>query len=106
MSPRTSRSTPLPVRRALSRLGEDLGTLRRLRRLTTAEVADRAGIGVATVARLERGEGASLENALSVARALGVLDLIAGALDPYATDLGRARADETLPQRVRHRSDP
>ena len=101
MPRRPSRPTPLPVRRAMGRLGEDLGTWRRLRRLTTAELADRAGIGTATVARIERGEGASLENTLAVARALGVLDLIASALDPYDTDLGRARADEALPQRVR-----
>jgi hypothetical protein len=25
------------------------------------------------------------------------------ALDPYETDLGRARADQALPERVRHR---
>jgi hypothetical protein len=38
---------------------------------------------------------------LSVARALGVLDAVVTALDPYETDLGRARADEALPKRVR-----
>jgi hypothetical protein len=36
-----------------------------------------------------------------VARALGVLDRVVGAFDPYETDLGRARADEVLPKRVR-----
>jgi len=39
-----------------------------------------------------------------IARALGVLDLIAGSLDPYETDVGRLRADEALPKRVRHSS--
>jgi hypothetical protein len=29
------------------------------------------------------------------------LDQAVGALDPYETDLGRARADQRLPQRVR-----
>jgi hypothetical protein len=38
---------------------------------------------------------------LQVARALGQLDRIVAALDPYETDLGRARADALLPQRVR-----
>jgi hypothetical protein len=32
---------------------------------------------------------------------LGVLDLLVPALDPYETELGRARADQALPQRVR-----
>jgi len=101
---RTSAVTPLPVRRALGRLGEDIGTWRRLRGLAVSELADRAGVGVSTVTRLEKGEGASLANTLAVARALGVLDLIAVSLDPYETDLGRARADEALPKRVRRKA--
>jgi hypothetical protein len=51
--------------------------------------------------RLENGEGASLENVLRVARALGVLDSLVAALDPYATDVGRLRSEEALPERVR-----
>jgi len=101
MISRTSRGTPLPVRRAQARIGADLATWRRLRRLTAVEVADRAGVSVSTVGRLERGDGASLEHTLAVARALGVLEELAGAVDPYETDVGRARADEALPQRVR-----
>ena len=95
--------TPVAVSRSLRRIGEDLTSWRKLRALTAAEVADRAGVGVNTVLRLEKGNGATLENVLRVARALGVLDSLTTALDPYATDLGRLRADETLPRRVRHR---
>jgi len=97
----SSRGPSLPVRRAQARIGTDLATWRKLRGLTAAEVADRAGVSVSTLARLERGQGASLENTLEVARALGVLEALAGAVDPYETDLGRARADQLLPQRVR-----
>lgn len=95
--------TPQAVSRALRRMGEDLSTWRKLRQLTAAEVADRAGISVNTVLRLENGAGATCENLLRVARALGVLDDIAAALDPYASDVGRLRVDEALPERVRHR---
>jgi transcriptional regulator with XRE-family HTH domain len=95
--------TPRSVTAATRRLGEDFSTWRKLRHLTLAETADRAGIGVSTVMRLEGGSGATLENVLRVARALGVLDLLSTSLDPYATDLGRARSDEQLPDRVRHR---
>lgn len=55
-------------------MGEDLTSWRKLRELTAAEVADRAGVGVNTVLRLEKGNGATLENVLRIARALGVLD--------------------------------
>jgi transcriptional regulator with XRE-family HTH domain len=94
--------TPLPVERALRRLGEDVVTWRKLQSLTSAQVADRAGVDRATLRKLEHGEGSiSLENALRIARALGLLDSLASALDPYATDVGRLRTEERLPARVR-----
>jgi transcriptional regulator with XRE-family HTH domain len=93
--------TPGAVVSGQRRIGEDLATWRRLRLLTAAQVADRAGISRHTVMRLENGEGASLENVLRVARALGVLDSLVAALDPYATDVGRLRSEEALPERVR-----
>jgi transcriptional regulator with XRE-family HTH domain len=99
-----SRPTPPPVRRALRQVAESLGTWRKLRGLTQAQLADRAGVSRHTVARLERGDGGvSLENVLRILRALGVLDALPRALDPYETDVGRLRADEQLPQRVRPR---
>jgi transcriptional regulator with XRE-family HTH domain len=93
--------TPIAVANGQRRIGEDLATWRRLRRLTAAQVADRAGISRYTVMRLENGEGATMENLLRVARALGVLDQLVEAVDPYQTDVGRLRSEEALPQRVR-----
>jgi transcriptional regulator with XRE-family HTH domain len=93
--------TPRPVTRAMARLGEDLGVWRRLQRLTVVQVADRAGVSRDTVMRLEKGENVSLENLLRVARSLGVLEQLAEAVDPHQSDVGRMRADEALPQRVR-----
>jgi transcriptional regulator with XRE-family HTH domain len=93
--------TPAAVASGQRRIGEQLATWRKLRQLTAAQVADRAGISRYTVMRLENGEGASTENLLRVARALGVLDMLVAALDPYATDLGRLRSQESLPERVR-----
>jgi transcriptional regulator with XRE-family HTH domain len=93
--------TPIAVANAQRRIGEQLATWRRLRRLTAAQVADRAGLSRHTVMRLENGEGASLESMLRIARALGVLDSLVAALDPYATDVGRLRSEEALPKRVR-----
>jgi transcriptional regulator with XRE-family HTH domain len=97
----TASTTPVAVASGLRRIGEDLGTWRRLRRLTAAQVADRAGVSRHTVMRLENGAGAGLESVLRVARALGLLDSLVVALDPYATDVGRMRSEEALPERVR-----
>ncbi len=75
---------------------------RKLQGLTTAVVAERADIARGTLRRIETGDpGVNLEAFLKVARALGILDMIVTATDPYETDIGRARADEVLPKRVR-----
>jgi transcriptional regulator with XRE-family HTH domain len=95
---------PPPVSRALRQLGDDVTTWRKLRGLTQTQVADRAGVSRGTLRRLEHGDGGvGIEGLLRVLRALGVLDGFRGALDPHATDIGRLRADEQLPRRVRPR---
>ena len=99
-----SRPTPPPIRRALRQSAESLSTWRKLRGLTQAQLADRAGVSRYTIARLEQADGGvSIENLLRVLRALGLMDALPRALDPYESDVGRLRADEQLPQRVRPR---
>jgi len=91
------------VSEAARSVGEQLTAWRKLQSLTAAQVAERAGIARGTLSRIENGDvGVSFEAVLRVARALGVLDAIVRSTDPYETDLGRARADESLPKRVRH----
>lgn len=88
----------------MRQISEDLGAWRKLRGLTQAQLADRAGVGREMIGRLESGDGAvSTENLLRIVRALGILDELVRALDPYETDVGRLRSDERLPQRVRPR---
>jgi len=97
-----ARPLPVTVRRAAGEVGENLASWRKLLGLTAEQVADRAGISRGTLRRLEHGDpGVSLGALLSVTRALGQLPQIPHALDPYETDLGRARSDLRLPQRVR-----
>ncbi|WP_104194324.1 helix-turn-helix domain-containing protein [Cryobacterium sp. M25] len=96
------RLTPIPVRRALRELGIDIQTWRKLLGLTAAQVADRAGMSRATLHKLESGQGGvSLETALRVFRALGIMDTVVESADPYRSDIGRLRSEEVLPQRVR-----
>lgn len=93
---------PLAVGRGLRLLGERVATWRKLQRLTAAQVAERAGISRDTLRTIEQGKGtASTENLLRVLRILGILDPVLDAADPYQTDVGKLRADEILPKRVR-----
>jgi DNA-binding XRE family transcriptional regulator len=90
------------LRRGLRAFGENAASWRKLQRLSTSTVAARAGISRDTLRAIEAGRGtASLENTFRVLRVLGVLDRVVEASDPYDTDVGRLRADEVLPQRVR-----
>lgn len=101
---KSTNRAPAPVRRALRTIGTDVVTWRKLRGLTQAQLADRAGVARNTLNRLERGDGGlSTENLLRILRALGVLEGVQRALDPYESDVGRLRSDQRLPDRVRPR---
>ena len=102
----TVKHTPIAVQRATVEIGQSLRTWRRLRELTVAEVADRADVSPSTLQRLEHGEGATLDTVLRVARALGVLEQLTAAVDPMSTDVGRLRAGQALPARVRRKAQP
>ena len=100
----SSRKIPSAVRRALADSARDVSTWRKLRGLTQVQLADRAGVGLNTLRRLESGDGSvTLENTLRILRALGILGDVSRALDPYESDIGRLRSDERLPERVHPR---
>ena len=98
--PSRGTQTPPAIGRAVREVGRHLSDWRRLQNLSAEQVADRAGISRATMHRIEAGAGASFENILRVARALGVVDQVIAAFDPTTTDVGRARALDALPRRV------
>lgn len=98
-----AKQTPVRVQRAADDIGAQLASWRRMLDLTAVQVAERADISRDTLRRLEHGDpGVSLGTVLGVARALGALDRLVDALDPFQTDLGRARASAAIPKRVRH----
>ena len=97
-----TRPIPFKTQQAGADIGHQLAAWRKLRGLTAQQVAERAGVTRQTVGRLERGDLAvGLGVFLNVCRALGVLQRVVEATDPYETPLGRARADQALPKRVR-----
>lgn len=80
-------------------------TWRKLRGLTQVQLADRSNVSRNTLNRLENGDGGvSTENLLRVLRGLGILETLSRAVDPYESDIGRLRAEQRLPERVRHPS--
>ena len=64
---------------ALNEIGERVRRHRLNRNLSQKEVAERAGIGLASVARLEDGKGSTLANLIRVLTALDV----PGSLDAF-----------------------
>jgi transcriptional regulator with XRE-family HTH domain len=98
------RTVPLPVRRAERQIAGHIVAWRKLRGLTQAQLADRSGVARGTLQRIETAEkSVSVESMLRVLRGLGLLENLPRALDPLASDVGRIRSDQQLPQRVRPR---
>ena len=93
--------TPIPVARAQREIAAHLDLARRQQRITMELLAERANISVPTVRKLlNHGEG-TFETFLRVSRILGLLDYVIEATDPLNTPIGKLRADEDTPRRVR-----
>ena len=90
------------VNEAFAEAGANLKTWRKIYELKAVQVAERAGISLGTLHKIEKGDpSVSVAAFLEVARSLGLLDSFTESLDPLNTDLGRARVTENLPQRIR-----
>jgi len=95
----------LPARRALAKLAEGLSRARRRRRLTQRSLAERSGVGIATIKRLEGGDGrVAIETLVRVLQVLGGLESLEQLVDTGRDELGLLLMDEALPRRVRTRS--
>lgn len=102
MRPRTGSPLPLPVRKALGKLGADIHDARRRRRIPSAILADRAQIARSTLAKIEKGNpSVSLGIYASVLFSLGLIDRLADLADVRADAVGLRLEEEHLPQRVR-----
>ncbi|WP_165051042.1 MULTISPECIES: helix-turn-helix transcriptional regulator [unclassified Adlercreutzia] len=93
--------TPLPVNRAMRNVARNLDLARRQQRITVELLAERAGLSVPTVRKLLNEGAGSFENFLRVARILGFLDYVEKATDPLNTPMGKLRAYDDVPKRVR-----
>ena len=95
---------PLPVRRALKKLGTDISVARRRRNISTLLMAERAFISRNTLAKVEKGDpGVSLGIYATVLFVLGLTERLAELADPSRDSLGQDLAEKDLPKRVRVR---
>jgi len=100
--PQTSTKLPLPVQRALRKLGGDIRDARLRRRIPTKIMADRASISRTTLNKVEKGEpGVSLGIYATVLFVLGLHDRLAELADIKTDTVGLELEDENLPQRIR-----
>jgi hypothetical protein len=98
----TLSSLPLPVTRALRKLGHDIKDARRRRRLPMAIVAQRASISKPTLIKIERGDpGVSIGSYATVLFVMGMAEKLAELVDPKNDPVGLQLEEENLPQRIR-----
>lgn len=102
MKERAVRELPLPVTRALRKLGSDISDARRRRRIPMAVMAERAAISRMTLNKLERGDpGVSAGAYAMVLFVLGLVGRIEELADIRKDDAGLRLEEERLPQRIR-----
>jgi transcriptional regulator with XRE-family HTH domain len=99
---RSASALPLPVKRALAKLGEDIRNARRRRRIPTAVMAERVSVTRATLQKLERGDpGVAMGTYATALFVLGLISRLGDLTDVRHDDVGLQLEDERLPQRIR-----
>lgn len=92
---------PLPVTRALRKLGHDIRDARRRRRLPMAIVMQRASISKPTLIKIERGDPTvSMANYATVLFVIGMVERLADLVDAKNDSVGLQLEEESLPKRV------
>lgn len=98
---RVSRA-PIPVTRALRKLGHDIRDARRRRRIPVAILAERASISRMTLHKVEKGDaGVAVGTYATVLFVLGMVDRLADVADPRHDSVGLELEEERLPERIR-----
>jgi transcriptional regulator with XRE-family HTH domain len=95
-------SLPIPVLRALRKLGRDIKDARRRRRIAMAIVAERASVSKPTLIRVERGDpSVSVGSYATVLFVMGMADRLADLVDARNDPVGLQLEEENLPKRIR-----
>ena len=95
---------PLPVERAIRKLGNDIALARRRRRISQASLAERMEASVSTVRRMENGDvRVPIHFFARALHVFGEIRALEELLDTARDDIGLTLMDEQLPNRVRSR---
>jgi len=98
---KSSEMLPIPVARALRKLGNDIRDARRRRRIPAEIAAARASISRTTLVKIEKGDpGVAIGNYAVVLFVLGMTDRLAELADPRIDAVGLQLEEEHLPQRI------
>ncbi len=93
---------PIPVRRVLGKLGQDIRDARLRRRIPTTVMAERASISRTTLNKVEKGDpGVAMGNYAQVLFVLGMAERLSHLADVRTDAVGLALEEERLPQRIR-----
>ena len=95
---------PLPVARALRKLGEDVSLARRRRHISQASLAERMGASLSTVRRMEAGDArVPIHFYARALHVFGEIRALESLLDTTNDEIGLALMDEAVPKRVRRK---
>jgi len=96
---------PIPVKRVLRKLGQDINDARRRRRIPIELMAARANLSRSTIGKIEKGNPTTSIGAYAtVLFVLGMEKRIEDLVDHVHDLIGRRLDDERLPQRIRRKN--
>ena len=99
---RTTPPMPLPVKRALAKLGDDIRNARLRRRIPTTVMASRVFITRTTLSKVEHGDpSVSFGTYATILFVLGMIGRVSDLVDVTKDDLGLQLEDSRLPKRIR-----
>lgn len=92
---------PIPVNRALKKLGQDIKDARKRRRIPTQLMAERACLARATLNKIEKGDGTvAMQHYIKVLFVLGMVNRVNELADVRFDTLGQHLDEANLPKRI------
>lgn len=93
---------PIPVKKALYKLGQDIRDARKRRRIPMALMAERAFISRVTLTKVEKGDpSVALGIYATIFFILGLTNRLGELADANNDQIGRLLEEENLPKRIR-----
>lgn len=93
---------PVPVMKALRKLGQDISDARRRRRISVQLMMERADISKSTLLKIEKGDpSVAMGRYASILFVLGMTARLSDLVDSVHDLIGRNLEEEYLPKRIR-----